>query len=316
VVRPNGELLLTRAKPTAQLYLLESPYSESPKATLLHEFTSIDGVGCIAEIRPDAFVVMGSNLTESGNGIAGTFQTWEVILPPEGNQLSLVRKITDMPEAVYLNGATPVVPADFNDNDDRSTDTSVALIADSTLGAVFRLDVDSGRHEEAFRDPAMTPVPGEAYGINGIKIRDGFLYFDNSFTLDLYRVPLAADRYPVTGGPAARIVGTVNGSGAPFVDDFAFGADGAVWVCTNLGDAIVLLRLVEGADGGAFEPPVVVVGADTQLTVAGAAAAVFGTAMGDGHTLYVTTSGALAAPVNGIVIEPAKVVAVDTRRCA
>jgi hypothetical protein len=298
------------------LYLLESPYSPSPKATLLHEFTSIDGVGGIAEIRPDTFVVIGGNLTESGNGIAGTFEAWEVILPSEGNQPSLVRKIADIPDAVYLNGAAPLLPANFNNYDHGSIDTSVVLMSDSTLGAVFRLDVDSGRSEVVFRDPVMAPIPGQTFGINGIKIRHGYLYFDNSLTLDIYRLPLTANGYAVPGGPAAQLVATVNGTGAPFVDDFTFGSDGAIWACTNLGDTIVLFKPVEGTHGSAFEPPVVVVGAETQLTVAGATAAVFGTGKDDPYTLYVTTSGALAAPVNGTVIEPAKVVAVDTRKCA
>ena len=52
-------------------------------------------------------------------------------------------------------------------------------------------------------------------------------------------------------------------------------------------------------------------GSQGSLALAGATSGVFGATAADRRTLYVTTSGALAGPVNGSVTEPAKIVAVD-----
>jgi hypothetical protein len=50
----------------------------------------------------------------------------------------------------------------------------------------------------------------------------------------------------------------------------------------------------------------------TEMSVAGCTAAAFGRSKKDGKTLYVTTSGGQAVPVNGTVTEGGKVVAIDT----
>lgn len=54
-------------------------------------------------------------------------------------------------------------------------------------------------------------------------------------------------------------------------------------------------------------------GSITQLTVAGDTSARFGRTPGKFDTLYVSTAGGPAPPVNGTVTEGEKVVAIDTR---
>lgn len=141
-----------------------------------------------------------------------------------------------------------------------------------------------------------------ALGINGIKISHGYLYFDNIFAKTLYRIRLDSSYSPAKEAKAELVVYIPEAVG---IDDFAIGENGTIWVDDNAGNRVFVVR----RDGSY----VVAVGAVTELTVAGATAAAFGRDRGDGEVLYVTTTGALAAPVNGTHIQGGKVVAVDTR---
>jgi hypothetical protein len=86
-------------------------------------------------------------------------------------------------------------------------------------------------------------------------------------------------------------------------------SDGSIFLTGSTGNVLLFIK----RNGSVYEAPVVVAGAEDQLTLASCTAAVFGrSAGGTISTLFVTTGGAQGAPVNGTVIEPAKVVSVDT----
>lgn len=140
-----------------------------------------------------------------------------------------------------------------------------------------------------------------------MKIRDGFLYFSNTNLVNIYRVRIANDGYLASDGEATIEVYADLNAITTFIDDFEIGPDGTVWVVTNDDNSLIAVtprdRKVK-----------VVAGAKDQLTLAGGTGAAFGHTKRDKHVLYISTAGGLDAPVNGTLVEPGKVMGVDTRK--
>ncbi|KAK9774092.1 putative SMP-30/Gluconolactonase/LRE-like region domain-containing protein [Seiridium cardinale] len=290
LARQNGELLVTMLWPNSSIFSLQNPSSPSPEWNLVHTFDGENGVLGIVETKPDIFVVAAGQFTAMGTWVAGTGALWEISLAK--SDAPSVRKITDIPESVFLNGVE-AVPGCAHD---------AVLIADSSLGAVWRVDTNTGNYSIVLEVPEMLPIANatEQFGVNGLKVRDGYLYWSNSNYHTIYRVKFDSHGYPVAGAP----VETVAVLDSVFIDDFVFDKTGTLWAATNLDNLVVALR----PDGSSET----VAGAATQLTVAGDTSVTFGTTKSDSHILYVVTTGAVASPVNGTVTEPPKVVAVDT----
>lgn len=229
---------------------------------------------------------------------------WEVNLRgPEPTK----RLVTAIPEAGLLNGVASLPFAAPSSSRNCSTPPSspVVLIADSSLGMLWRVDLATGSYEIASAVAEMQPIPdaGLALGVNGVKVRDGYLYFSNSNHLAVYRIAIDAASGRIAADAQAELAATFVTKAN--IDDFDIDAAGNVWVASNFDDTVEVFR----ADGSGA---VVVVGAPTELTVAGDTAVAFGrTAGADKNVVYVSTGGALGNPVNGTVTEPAKVVAID-----
>ncbi|KAI4595861.1 hypothetical protein KJ359_006500 [Pestalotiopsis sp. 9143b] len=293
-VRPNGDLLVTLLGLEPQLWQISQPWTDAPAAaTLVHTFPSdLYGLVGIAETRPDVFVLAGISLTDPSIS-----SVWEVTFEGDGGNAT-TRKIADVPGAVVLNGVTAVPSC--------STSPAVVLIADSMAGLVWRVDTTTGSVSTGVQVPQMAPLgnatSAQNIGINGIKIRDGYLYFDNSYAAALYRVQIDEDGFMAAGA----VVETVAVIGdETFLDDFVFDASGNIYIASNHGNTV---RRVDVATGES----VLVAGASDQQTLLGDTAAAFGRTDKDRGVLYVTTSGYNYS--NSTAVEPGKVVAVDVTR--
>ncbi|KAF7539690.1 hypothetical protein G7054_g1975 [Neopestalotiopsis clavispora] len=266
-VRPNGNLLVTLLSPLPQLWQIAEPWTDEPVATLVHTFPAdqqLNGLVGIAETAPDVFVAAGINMTTPSLSSA-----WEVTFETSD----------DGSESVV----TPV------------------LIADSIAGVVFRVDTQTGNVTTAAKVPEMAPLGNitsdKNIGINGIKIRDGYLYFDNSYAATLYRVKIDGTGF-VAADAVVETVAVI--SEESFLDDFVFDSRGDVYIASNHGSTV---RKVDVTTSNS----VVVAGAAGQQTVLGDTAAAFGRTDQDRDVLYVTTSGFnVKTP-----IEPGKVVAIN-----
>lgn len=282
-VRSNNDLLLTLLS-TPDLYTL-TPSSPAP-AKLLHTFTNSTGLLGITETTPDTFVLIAGNFTlATTTSTPHSYSLHSVSFPPSG-PLS-IKLLSALPEALFLNGITTL-----------PWSPTVVLIADSLLGAVWRYDTQSLKYSIAIQIPEMAPNPHGSIdiGINGLHICGSHLYFTNSFN-GLYRIAITPAGATVPGAKA-ELLGT-----AGFMDDFAIDERGNAWVMTNTLDSVVVFA----ADGREET----VLGTNSSLTVAGDTAGVFGRGEVGGGRLYVVTGGGLAAPVNGTVVEGAKVVEVN-----
>ncbi|KAF9765123.1 hypothetical protein IL306_002645 [Fusarium sp. DS 682] len=176
------------------------------------------------------------------------------------------------------------------------------LVSDSLAGFVGRLDLSTGVFDDsAFVFPEMAPISAGAFGINGIKVRNNYLYFTNSNAVKIYRIQITAAGYPAKGAKP-QLVADLSSS-ASFFDDFEFDTNGNIYAATNFDNSIVFVDVKTGKWK-------TVVGGVHEMTVAGSTAAAFGRGKKDKNTLYVSTSGALGKPVDGTKTEGAKVVAV------
>ncbi|KAI0535266.1 hypothetical protein GGR58DRAFT_479769 [Xylaria digitata] len=286
-VRPNGDLLVTMLSPTPSLYTLKQPYSSSREFSLLHTFDNATGLLGITETSDDTFAIISTKLTDGTVPVPGSSAIWEVAF--SSNTVN-TRKIASLPQLELPNGATLSIPG-----------STGVLIADCLGGTVTRCDTQTGATEVVLQRAETMPIPNEAesLGINGMHYQNGYLYWSNTALVSIYRIRVDSNGIPIANA-AVETVGKINAS---FVDDFALDSAGTSWVATNPNNTVVALR----SDGSSQ----IVLGDPSKLTVAGVTAGAFGRTTYDSKTLYVTTNGAIRAPVNGVT-EPAKIVAVDT----
>jgi hypothetical protein len=181
-----------------------------------------------------------------------------------------------------------------------SKEAGTILIADSEYGFVWKVNVNDGNVEKVIELEEMKPLPPPAMqiGINGLSVRDGYLYWSNTVQQLFCRVEINEEGKAT--GPVEVLERNL------LIDDFCFDKDGNAWLAQH---AVNVLGVVK-AGGGA----VTAAGSIDKLTVAGGTACQFGRTPEDADILYFVTTGGMSAPVNGTEVEGGKVVAIDTAK--
>ncbi|KAL1840008.1 hypothetical protein VTJ49DRAFT_925 [Mycothermus thermophilus] len=235
-VRPNGQILATNMN-QATLYAVDPVSKTSTTALTVSGATGLSG---IAEYAPDVFAVIG------GKGI---YKVDFTVSPPRS---SLIKTIS---EANNLNGMC-------------TFDNSSVLVADAGRGLVYKLDVHTGAHETVLQDPTMAPSGFVPFGIDGIRYKDGVVWYTNIFRNSFHKIPVD----PVTAratGPVTTLWNNLMG------DDLCFGPNGKIYVTTNGRNSLVEV-----------DPAV---GTPRQIaTVTGSTACAFGRTESDKNVAYVT----------------------------
>ncbi|KAI4622082.1 hypothetical protein J4E83_004821 [Alternaria metachromatica] len=301
-VRPNGDLLVTQLAPVPILYTIKNPSLGNATLEPIYEFraTNVTDLLGITETAPDTYAIIAGNATTNSTGYAGTWSVWQATFASPDVSIPTVHKIANVPQAKLLNGAAALL-----------SDPSIVMIVDSQYGLLFRLDTKTGTSDIIADGPEFKPYPElhnatVGFGANGIKIRNGFVYFSNSDLIAIYRVPITSRGY-IPHNPKGGVELYANLTAvADFVDDFTFGPDGTLWAVSNYENTVIAV-----SPGG--KKMEVVAGAKGSVTFAGDTAAAFGRTDRDRDVLYVSTAGGLAMPVNGSVVVPGSIVAVDTR---
>lgn len=284
-VRSNGQLLVTLMS-VPELWLVDPKSSE---AKLVHKFDEVLGLAGIIEGKEDIFYVGGGNIDlQTYANEAGSFRVWEVDLNAfDKDSKAGIKQVAHLAGTGLPNGFETL-----------SREDGTFLVADSELGAVWKVNVNDGTSENVIdvEEMKFAPPPALSLGINGIKIRDGYLYWSNTSKNTICRVKIDENGKAV--GDVEVVVEHLN------VDDFVFDKAGNGYFATNVWNSVVVVKPNE-------KEYVTVAGKQNEFTVAGSTAVQFGRGKEDGHILYVTTAGAMAYPIGG-EIEGGKVVAVDT----
>jgi len=205
-VRPNGKILATNMN-SPNLYSVDPVAKTSTTAVVVTGATGLSGIG---EVTPDVFAVIG------GKGI------YKVDFTSGTAKASLIKTIT---EASNLNGLAVL-----------NNDT--VLVADAGKGNVYRFNTTSGAYSVAITDPTMAPSGSIPFGIDGIKYKDGVVWYTNIFKNSFHKIPVDAT------GKATGAVTTLwtNLMG----DDLCFGPNGKIYVATNGGNSVVEVETMVG----------------------------------------------------------------------
>jgi hypothetical protein len=284
-VRQNGDLLITSMSvPT--LFNLD-PTADNPVPYIIHTFPNASGLANIVETAPNIFTLVAAVWDLAATRVVNNSAViWSIDLRSDA-RAPIVRQIAAVTNSTSLNGLASVHGG--------SAGPHLVLAADSALGRITRINLDTGSIDTAFSDPLFEPLgsdPGTNLGINGLLAHKGFLYFTNSAKGIYGRVAIneAGDRIGDT-----EIISTISFAGN--YDDFAIDGSGTTWIATHPNNVVA----VQADDGS-----------QTVLTNETLLLNPTSSAFGKGsetqrHTLYVTNGGEFVG--NDLVNEG--VVAID-----
>lgn len=279
-IRSNGEILTTRLD-TPMLYQVDHITGDAVEVAVWNATERFGALG-IAEGASDVFHVILAAFTDDDfvktSGVNSIFtvdmNTFELAADGTVSSNATVSLLTDIPEADFLNGMATL-------------DTEHIYVGDVYSGVVYLVDTTTGDYQVAVNDTLMKfSVDGAAaptnLGSNGLKVRDGYLYWTNTARGFLARIAVGSDGLP-TG--ASEIVAT----NVPRADDFQFREDGTVFIAQNQYDTLSVAWGVEDA-----KVPVVaqaIAGNNVSTTLAGVSSPKFGRTQKDSNRLYLSTSG-------------------------
>ncbi|KAE8167873.1 hypothetical protein BDV40DRAFT_294993 [Aspergillus tamarii] len=262
-LRPDGSLLLTTFD-QGRLYTLNpsAPYPEAELVAALPGATALCG---IAAIDTDKFAVIG--------GVRGNYSyTNETIYTVDfGTNPTnpTIEVVSQIPNAIMLNGlaALPAHP-------------QVVMAGDARLGAVFRVDTDTGTAEIAFKDALLTASSNAStpIGVNGLKIAGGYMYFTNTAREIFARVPI--DGFGRKTGEI-KVIAALSDAELYNWDDFVVLEDLNVAYLAQPDNALAQVSL----DG---EQNIIVGGGDDHMMLVGTTSLAI---TPDRKTLYATTRG-------------------------
>lgn len=181
--RSNDQLLATIAAPSGLLFYID-PLSIRP-GVVLHNFTSLASTAGITELAPDMFYVAGSG-ADGGPPRIYSVNMRPVVILPNGTifRPPAIREVATIPSALLLNGMASI----------RRNDRFI-LVADTLLGGVWKVHVDTGKSELIIKDPSMTGPANQtafaAFGINGLRVQNQTLFYCNSGAQSFYKMPVS-----------------------------------------------------------------------------------------------------------------------------
>ncbi|CAN8098797.1 unnamed protein product [Discula destructiva] len=214
-IRPDGSLLITTADAGELLSL--DPTAAYPKADVVATFNGATILG-ISPIGYDQYAVVGSSAVV--NGSTADQSVWTVDLRAKSSCTpGLKRNGTAQPKLAA------VVPVGQNLNGVAALPANphVVLVSDALAGVVYRVDTDTGAYSVAANDTAFDGAGN--YGVNGIKILDGHVYFVNFGVAHFGRWAIAED-----GSQAGDVEIIATEASA---DDFVLAADGTAYLANQ-----------------------------------------------------------------------------------
>ncbi|KAJ7622418.1 hypothetical protein FB45DRAFT_125138 [Roridomyces roridus] len=277
VARASGHLLLTACN-SSTLHSFDPSRSETG-LTPIHTFPNCDGLMGIVEIEPDVFAV-ASGFIDLIAKRGANMTVWTVDLNPS-HSAPLVRKVAVVPNCSILDGFSTIPGSPH-----------LILSADPGMGVVWQINLVTGASRIAFDDPSMSvDGPPPALGVNGIHVRDGFLYYSNSDATTFSRIPVqlnANEDMVRAGNAAAQLMSTAQPAGFDHeYDGFDFDEEGRVWAATHTGAVTLITQRGEGS----FEAEIVAGSLVGPSIIEEPSSAQFGRGSAEqAATLYVTTA--------------------------
>ena len=237
-VRADGGLILTATDHGGVNYT-KAPTGSPPTLNdtdLLGyiEIPNVSGTLGIAEVTDNSFIVVAGNYSLTDyKGVEGSFSVWSLNF----TNISSPQKelVTEIPDAQALNGLTTV--EGFPD---------VVLIADSGLGAIWRLNITT-KETTWMPHVYFNNTELSALGVNGIGTYEEHLYFVNTAQKLYGRVAIDELGYLIAEPEVLGRHGDEFFAWDDFVTDWA----GNAWVATH-GQSVTQLKLKAGGSRRSF----------------------------------------------------------------
>ncbi|KAL2064456.1 hypothetical protein VTL71DRAFT_4950 [Oculimacula yallundae] len=262
-VRSNGKVLVTVIG-APEIWQIDPVTSTGQ---LLYTFPGgPDDGNCtlgITEYAPDKFAVaVGKFNIPTVSGVASSWAIWSFDLSAGDVGVS-PKIITAIAPAVFLNGLTSQPP---------NKSGHFLLVADSYLGIIYRIDITKGTWTTFLDDPSLKRNASAAIqlGVNGIRVHNNYLYFDNSGQAPMFARVLVSTDLKAIGSVEVIVAAAAFPVNAQYYgyDDFAFNGNGDAWMATNPSRSIVKIH----SDGRQF----VEVGGLNEGTLTGCTSVQFG----------------------------------------
>ncbi|BAY30069.1 hypothetical protein NIES2107_19130 [Nostoc carneum NIES-2107] len=252
-------------------------------------FVSNHEIGTIVRITPDGNQQIHASLEGKVSGLAFTPNADLVTTGWNADSIPVVSLVTvdgkvetllNMPDAIFLNGITPIFGTQY-------------LIADSYRGAIWLVDIAQSSSSIWLEHPLLARSNPENIipAANGLKRFGNDLYVSNTERMLLLRIPITAANQP---GEPEIFVQKTN------LDDFAFDVEGNLYGATHIYNSVVKIS----PDGSTT------IIAQAEQGVIGSTAVAFGQQENDNTAIYVVMNGGMfLPPPTGVV--PANVVRLE-----
>jgi len=273
VVRPSGSVLAV-VYTFPQIY--EVPVATNATPKVIATFENTHGVSSIAKSStPDVYFVITGNF--SFTNFTPTARSYAIHrLSFDACNNAITKELAPLDAISQPNGMTHV------------PNTPYVLIADSRAGFIYRFNTETFELTTFFDHPLLKAngtalFPGSdvkvIFGVNGIKLSRGYLYFSNTNRQFVARVKATGKECPLVGTP--KIIATQTPADDIILNDL----NGDLYIAENGGNA---LSFVGGCSNSTI-PEIILGGGNS--TVLQSPTAVIWAKGAEGRTLLVSTAG-------------------------
>ncbi|CAH0020646.1 unnamed protein product [Clonostachys rhizophaga] len=221
-IRPSGHALAAVIE-TPHLYLVdlrfnpEDPFSRGKPPRIVQTFPDCTSAVNVTRLRgseSEDYAVITAHVDVPRKAIKDVC-IWRVSFGPDGqDDPPTLTKIAMLPDVIFGFGMIQL-------SDD------VLLVADTTKGTVWRVQISTGEPSILFHDPDTTlPLTQEeAFCMNRIQIAAGYLWYTNTSQARLYRAPIEY----INDGADIKVTGpsTIVAEGCPHNDGMVVTKDGS-----------------------------------------------------------------------------------------
>lgn len=290
-VRKNGKILTT-AVTSPELFQVDDRGVLPP--TVVHRFAGANTCTGITELGDDIFYVIAGNFVFSTlTPVVGSWAVYQVNMRNyNGTSAAPVTKIAQITGSQIANGITVL-----------SHKRKTLLVGDSSAGVVYRLDIETGTITKVLDQPLTKGTnPQQTTGVNGLVVRDGYLFFVNTNQNLLAKIAINEDGTPKS--TVATIVS--NGVGGP--DDFSIAPSGGnvAVIAQNAPNVLGVVKngvYMEVAGNNAAKGSVLLGPTAVEFARCGR--------QGDNKRVYISTSGGVLQYLVGNITVPGTISSVD-----
>lgn len=195
-LRPSGSILAITYASAPHLYEVPPIANSEPK--LIYTFQNATGISSIAESStPDEYFLITGNFS---------FKTWSPAPASYAIHRLSFDKYTDEPTVEELTSLSAISQPNGMIH---VPNTPYVLIADCRGGFVFRFNTETLELTTYFDDPLLKPVGSPVeFGVNGIKLYRGYLYFSNTNQEIVARLPASGEEAILVGKPEIIVTQT------------------------------------------------------------------------------------------------------------